>query len=287
MRDFDEWLKNLRKSLATWDYYTDFKKVYKKVNLIRDELNILNSLIGSKTIKNDFIRLVKEHPNILKVIPILLAKRELEISINDDSGLKIYNFSKPNYSINEYVTFMERTGLFDLLQNHVVSNLFEYVLGIEVGLDSNSRKNRTGDAMENIVEEYLIGAGLILNKTYFKEMYKNTIESKFNIDLSGINDAGKEANKRFDFVFLSNGEIYAIEVNFYSSGGSKLNETARSYKNIAIESRRISHFNFIWITDGIGWLSAKHNLEETFEELDEVFNLKNLEDGAIKKIVKG
>jgi type II restriction enzyme len=283
MRDFDEWLKDLRKSLATWDYYTDFKKAYKNVESIKVELNILNTLVGCKTIKESFIKLANDYPKILRVIPILLAKRELEVSINDDSTLKNYNFSNPNYSISEYATFMEKTGIFDLLKNHVINNLVDYVLGIEVGLDSNSRKNRTGTAMEHIVEKYLTGAGLIFNKTYFKEMYKSEIESKFKINLSGINNSGKEANKKFDFVFISNGEIYAVEVNFYSGGGSKLNETARSYKNIAIESKKIDHFNFIWITDGVGWLSAKNNLEETFEILDDLFNLKNLEDGAIKK----
>ena len=147
-----------------------------------------------------------------------------------------------------------------MLQNHIINNLVDYVLGVEVGMDTNGRKNRTGDVMEDLVESYLIKAGLIKNKTYFKEMYKTDIEKKFGLDLSAISNDGK-TEKRFDFVFIGAfGQIFACECNFYGSNGSKLNETARSYKNLAIESKNIKGFNFVWFTDGIGWNTAKHNL---------------------------
>lgn len=282
MRDFDKWLKTMKDSIATWNYYTDFDKVYKNVESIKIELNILNSLIGSKNIKEEFRKIIELYPNTLKAIPILLAKREKEIKINDENGNFQFNFEKPNYSLHEYVIFMEKTGLFELLQNHIIHNLVDYVTGVEVGLDSNGRKNRTGHTMEDLVESYLKKAGFIKNKTYFKEMYLSEVEKRFCVDLSNLSNQNK-VEKCFDFVALKNNKVYGIECNFYGSGGSKLNETARSYKTLAIESKTIDNFAFVWLTDGKGWNSAKNNLEETFDELSTVFNLYDLENGAFNK----
>lgn len=284
-RDFNLWLSGMKESIASWTYYTDFKKVYENVQKVKVELNILNSLIGSKDIENEFIEIVKQYPNVLVVVPILLAKREKEIKVNDTSANYTFNFVKMNYTVEQYALFMKNSGLFDLLQNHIINNLVDYVLGVEVGMDTNGRKNRTGDVMEDLVESYLISAGLVKDKTYFKEMYKSDIEKKFNLDLSAISNDGK-TEKRFDFVFVGAfGTVYACECNFYGSSGSKLNETARSYKNITIESKGISGFQFVWFTDGIGWNTAKHNLEETFDVLECLYNLNDLENGAIKKLI--
>ena len=279
-RDFNKWLSTMKDSIATWTYYTDFEKVYENVDSIKVELNILNSLIGSKNIENEFKQLLKDYPKTLRVIPILLAKREKEIKINDTSGEFVFDFNKPNYSIDEYAMFMRNTGLFDLLQNHIINNLVDYVMGIEVGMDTNGRKNRTGHVMEDLVESYLVKAGLIKGTSYFKEMWKSEVEEKFNIDLSAISNNGK-TEKRFDFVLYVNGHVYACECNFYGSSGSKLNETARSYKNLAIESKEIENFTFVWFTDGIGWNTAKHNLEETFDNLDTIFNINDLENNIL------
>ena len=283
-RNFNKWLSTMRDSIATWNYYTDFEKVYNNVDSIKVELNILNSLIGSKNIEKEFKSLLLDYPKTLKVIPILLAKREKEIKITDTKGELIYNFQNMNYSIDDYVIFMRKTGLFDLLENHIINNLVDYVMGVEVGMDTNGRKNRTGDSMEDLVESYLIKHGLEKNKTYFKEMKKSEIETKFNINLDAISNNGK-TEKRFDFVIYVNNHIYACECNFYGSSGSKLNETARSYKNLAIESKSIPNFSFVWFTDGIGWNTAKHNLEETFDVLDTMYNLKDLENGILDEIL--
>lgn len=283
-RDFNKWLSTMKDSIATWTYYTDFEKVYENVDSIKVELNILNSLIGSKNIENEFKKLLKDYPKTLKVIPILLAKREKEIKINDTLGEFVFNFNKPNYSIDEYAMFMRNTGLFDLLQNHIINNLVDYVMGIEVGMDTNGRKNRTGHVMEDLVESYLVKAGLVKGTSYFKEMWKSEVEEKFDVDLSAISNNGK-TEKRFDFVLYVNGHVYACECNFYGSSGSKLNETARSYKNLAIEAKEIEKFTFVWFTDGIGWKDAKHNLEETFDNMETIYNLKDLDDGALEKLL--
>ena len=179
--------------------------------------------------------------------------------------------------------FMRKTKLFDLLENHIVSNLVDYVTGVETGLDSNGRKNRGGHLMENLVEDYIQKAGFVKGQNYFKEMYITEIEKKWDINLSAISNKGK-MEKRFDFVIKTDNQIYVIETNFYSSGGSKLNETARSYKTLAQEVATIDGVTFIWFTDGCGWNSARNNLEETFDVLDTVYNIQDLEGGILQRL---
>ena len=217
-RDFNTWLSGFRDSIADYSYYTNFAKVYSNVDSIRVELNILNSLIGSKNIAGDFEKLVHKYPEILRCIPLLLAVRASEIYAIDNDGELTYNFKKPNLSIKQYKVFMYKTGLFDLMTNHIINNLVDYVTGVETGLDSNGRKNRCGHLMENLLENFIKKAGFVKNTTYFKEMYIHQITKKWHIDLSAISNQGK-MEKRFDFVVKTPRMIYGVETNFYSGGG--------------------------------------------------------------------
>ena len=279
-RDFKNWLKTFRNSICDYGFYVDFDKVYRNVDSIKVELNILNSLIGSKNIEEDFEKLLASYPQVLKCIPVLLAVRGREIYTIDGDGEYLFNFQKMNYSVEEYKMFMRKTGLFSLISEHVINNLVDYVTGVEVGLDSNGRKNRGGHLMENLVEDYLQKAGLVKGVDYFKEMCISDIEKKWSIDLSNISNQGK-SEKRFDFVVKKGATIYGIETNFYSSGGSKLNETARSYKTIALEAKEIQGFAFVWFTDGQGWQSARHNLEEAFDVMDNIYCISDMENGVV------
>lgn len=283
IRSFNDWISNFRSSISSYDYYINFDKVIKNAESIKIELNILNSLIGSDNIEKDFEELVTRYPETLSCIPLLLAVRGSQIYAQDEDGGFDYDFKKMNHSVEQYKVFMKKTGLFDMISKHVVNNLFDFVLGIETGLDSNGRKNRGGHLMENLVEKYIIEEGFVKDKTYFKEMYLVDIERNWNIDLSSLSNQGKSA-KRFDFVVITNDKVYAIETNFYASSGSKLNETARSYKMIAQESKNINGFSFVWFTDGIGWKNAKNNLEETFDSMEHIYNISDLENGIVKKI---
>lgn len=285
MKNFNEWFSTFRESIANYHYYVDFDTSYKNLNKFKIELNILNSLVGSKNIEDDFKMLVSKYPEVLKAIPILLAKRESEIYCQDDNGKFKYNFKKQNYSIEQYCYFMRETGLFELLSNRIVKDLIDYVLGVEVGLDTNARKNRGGHLMENLVEKFIIEAGFVKGKTYFKELKIKPLEKLTGLSLDSLSNSGKTV-KRFDFVIIQNGITYAIETNFYNSSGSKLNETARSYKTLALESKDIPNFKFVWFTDGLGWISARHNLEETFDVLDTIYNIKELEDGILESFKK-
>ena len=280
-RNFVEWLGTFKDNISDYKYYINFDKVYKNVEENKVEFNMLNSLLGSKNIEEDFINLVTKYPEVLKCIPILLAVRNMEIPAMDEEGAFIYNFKKMNQSLEQYIVFMNKTGLFDLLANRGVTNIIDFVLGVETGLDSNGRKNRGGHLMEDLIEGYLKSEGV----EYYKEMYLKDVEEKWGVNLSSLSNNGKSA-KRFDFVVKTNNMIYGIETNFYTSGGSKLNETARSYKMIAEESKNIEGFKFVWFTDGKGWTSAKKNLEETFDVLDSMYNINDVENGVMKELFK-
>ena len=282
-RNFEEWLGTFRKSISDYKYYVDFEKIYANVEGCKIELNILNSLIGSKDIKAEFKQILAKYPETLKCIPLLLAVRTKEIYAIDDEGEFIYSFKKMNYSVDQYCIFMEKTGLFDLLRNHIINNLFDYATGVETGMDSNGRKNRGGHLMEDLVESFISKLGLQKGKEYFKEMYIHEITEKWGIDLSAISNQGR-MEKRFDFVVKTPKMIYVIETNCYTSGGSKLNETARSYKTLAQEIETISGVTFVWFTDGQGWLSARHNLEETFDVMDNVYNIADMQNGIMGKL---
>ena len=282
-RNFNEWLSKFKTSISDYTYYVDFEKIYKNVDKVKVELNILNSLIGSKNIEEEFQNILIKYPETLECIPLLLAVRSREIFVKDEINEYLFKFDKMVYSMKDYIRFMEESGLFDLLQNHIINNLYDYVLGIEVGLDSNGRKNRGGHLMENLVESYIIKAGYKKDVNYFKEMYLKDIEKKWNLDLSEMS-GNNTSTKRFDFVIKTENQVYVIETNFFSSGGSKLNETARSYKMLAQESKKVDGVTFIWFTDGTGWNSAKKNLEETFNKLETMYNIDDLEKGILEKL---
>ena len=257
-RNFDEWLSKFRPSISSYDYYIDFEKVVRNVDEIKVELNILNSLIGSNNIEEDFEKIVAKYPEILQCVPLLLAVRGYEIYAQDEEGAFLYNFRKMNYSVDQYKIFMRKTGLFDMIANHLVNNLVDYALGIETGLDSNGRKNRGGHQMEDLVEKYIVAAGFEKDVNYFKEMYLKDIEEKWNVDLSALSNQGK-ATKRFDFVIKTD-------------------------KMLSQEADTIAGFTFVWFTDGIGWKSARGNLRETFEVMDTIYSIDDMENGVMEKV---
>lgn len=282
-RDFNKWLDNFKSSISNYSYYVDFEKIYKSAEKYKVELNILNSLIGSNDIEKEFENIILKYPETLEVIPMLLAVRSNEIFVKDSTNEYLFKFNKMVYSIGDYIKFMRETGLFELLQKHIINNLYDYLLGVEVGLDSNGRKNRGGHLMEDLVESFIVKAGYKKNENYFKEMYLSDIEKKWNLDLSEMS-GNNTSTKRFDFVVKTDNQVYVIETNFYASGGSKLNETARSYKMLAEESRKVDGVTFIWFTDGLGWKSARKNLEETFNELPTLYSINDLDNGVLEHL---
>ena len=278
-RDFEKWLATFRNSINGYKYYVDFEKVYENAKKLKVEINILNSLVGSDNIEAEFTALLQRYPECLKAIPILLAVRENEIYCQDAEGAFTYKFDEANLTIEQYQIFMKKTGLFDMLQKHIINNLYDYVTGVEVGLSSNGRKNRGGHQMEELVKTYLEKANVV----FCQEMDFARMEKEWNVDLSSVSVNGM-AKKVWDFVVKTQDTIYVIETNFYTSSGSKLNETARSYIVLAEGARSIPNFKFVWITDGKGWFDAKRNLKETFDQLPDLYNIADMENNIFEKL---
>lgn len=278
-RSFDEIMNSLKTTISDYRFYTDFDKVEKRIEDYRSQLMELNSLIGSTQIQIDFQKLVESNPDVLKVIPILLAKRDMFINILDVNE-KVFHFDYLNLTIDEYVKFMEETGIFYVLQSKKITSLIDYVIGIEVGLDSNARKNRSGTQFANLVEKYILESKY--KTKYMKEVSTKTIKSKFGIDLN-FNFKDSRTEKVFDFVIESANYLYLVEVNFYSGGGSKLNETARSYRMLNSELSNVKKVKFVWITDGIGWRTVRGGIRDAYNEIEHLYTIEDLENGLFDK----
>ena len=290
-RSFDAWIAQFKTTIYDFDYYVDFAKVYEHVDEIEDELNLLNGLVGKPNPEKKFRELMKSYPQIRKALPILIAYRSKELEIIHHGKSLMYNFGRNPNTVDEYVLLMRETGLFDMFSNHIIGDVRDYVCGVEVGMDTNARKNRGGTSMENLVCEAIEAAGFKLGTitpnasgVYASQVKLSRLAATFpNLDLDPI-AGGDNAEKKLDFVVKTARCLYGIEVNFYTGGGSKLNETARSYKEIALASKGIDGFKFVWFTDGKGWNKAKANLKETFMVLDDLYNINDIENGIMRKV---
>ena len=259
-------------------------------------MNILNTLIGKDNIEDEFVELVSQYPEVMRSIPILLATHEHKFNIINvpcvevlnnirngeysffDEQYICYDFNKLNHSIEDYANFLKKSGLLELLQNRKIKNLVDYVIGIEVGLDSNSRKNRSGKIMEDIVEEFFKVSGI----EYYKQIKYAEIDEKFGTNFCSI---GK-ATKKFDFVFRSknNNDLIVMEVNCYGTQGSKPNETAKGYIELNNKVKGIQGAKFVWITDGNGWNRSKLNLEDAYDNIEHLYTIKDLENNLLEKL---
>jgi len=287
---FEYLYKNFIPTISSFSYFVDWKTVVsnkKKYELI---LNNLNFLLGKKEKFNeDFEFLFRQNPSIIEAFPILLASREKEITLIDDyKNLNTfrYIFKKPNLVnidiIKHYLNFVEQTGLKSLFCDFEIKNLVDYVFGVEVGLNSNARKNRTGTSMEVIVENFLVN--FCRTHTSFA-FISQASEEKISNNFDCVVDVDKKS-RRFDFALFNQDskKLFLIEVNFYSGGGSKLKATAEEYKSLDALLKN-QNYNLIWITDGAGWKSALRPLEETFNHNDYVINLSMLKNGILEEIV--
>lgn len=260
---FKIFLSQLSETNATLDYFTDFKKIKGNVNKIAIKLNQLNYLIGKTDIKAAVRELYEENSKAFEVLDILIAirKNKNAKTFNNKGEIVMLDsyFTSPE-SICEYI---EETGLGEIFRNKDVKNLVDYVFGIEVGLDTNARKNRGGENMSKAVSLFFDKA-----KIFYKKEVSNTAFPE-------ILSLGADV-KRFDFVIKTRKKTYLIETNFYNGGGSKLNETARSYSDVAPKINQYKSYEFVWITDGQGWLSAKNKLEEAYNIIPNMYNLSTL-----------
>lgn len=264
--DFESFMSQLKETNATLAFYSDFKKVAKNVDDIAISLNMLNFLLGKENLRGAVKALWKRDPQVFDVMDILIAtrKRDKKKFFDEDGNFRLIH--SLFQSIDGVMEFLEGTGLADVFRNSEIKDLVDYVFGVETGLDSNARKNRSGEITESLVASILSKAGI---------EYQTQVSSYKFTKVSEV--LGKD-QKVFDFVIHTPVKTYLVEVNFYSGGGSKVNEVARSYAEVAPKVNSIEGYEFVWITDGIGWNDAKNKLEEAFYTIPKIFNLTSLKD---------
>ena len=259
---FKTFLSQLSETNATLDYFVDFQKVIGNVRKIALKLNQLNYLIGKDNLEEAINDLYEENPKVFEVLDILIAVRNKNTKTLDNTGkiVSLENYFSSPKSILEYIC---ETRLAEVFKNKEITNLVDYVFGIEVGLDTNARKNRGGDNMSKAVS-------LLFDRE--EVYYKKEVNSTLFLDIESL---GVDV-KRFDFVIKTKKKTYLIETNFYNTGGSKLNEVARAYSEVAPKINQYENYEFVWITDGQGWLLAKNKLEEAYNAIPSVYNLTTL-----------
>lgn len=264
-KNFELFISQLSETNATLDYFTDFEKVIKNTNKIAIKLNQLNYLIGKTDLTKAIKELYEENPKVFEVLDILIAVRTKDKKKTLNANGEFVLLESYFTSLQGVIDYIEQTGLAEVFKNKNITNLVDYVFGVEVGLDTNARKNRGGENMAKAVALKFKGA----NIPYRAEVNSTEFEE--------IKSLGQDL-KRFDFVIQTSKKIYLVETNFYNSGGSKLNEVARAYTDIAPKINQYDKFEFVWITDGQGWLSAKNKLGEAYSLIPSVYNLATLED---------
>ncbi len=270
-KKFGTFISQLQETNQTLDFFCDFNKIEKNVADIKLSLCMLNSLIGATNLRDAVETIWKRDKSAFNVMDILVAVRsEGKKKVLNSIGNSIV-LDTLFTNVDGIMEFLNNTGLAELLQHRKIQNLVDYVFGIETGLDTNARKNRSGHIMENIVERLLAKYNLNYRREVYSKEWKEIAHALGNDE------------KRFDFVVKTTYKTYLFEVNFYSSGGSKLNEVARSYSEIAPKVNDVPGFEFVWITDGIGWKSAKNKLQEAYNIIPRVYNLSDIE-GFLKEL---
>ena len=265
-KNFDLFMSQLAETNATLDFYTDFSKIRENVRSIEIKLNTLNYLIGKIDLDAAVKELWDNDKRVFSILDILIATRkEQNKKYLDDMG-KPHLIHELLGSYEGVIKFLKETGMAEVLQNKDIKNLVDYVFGVEAGLDTHARKNRSGDITELLLHRILTANGI----EHRMEVYSH--------EFPELQKALGADEKRFDFVIETNRCTYLIEVNFYNGGGSKPNEVARAYRELSPIVNKVDGFEFVWVTDGQGWNSARNKLEEAYNEIDRMYNFESLGD---------
>jgi type II restriction enzyme len=281
-------LNSLKPRLLRFDYFVNWEKVLKNTRKLEVGLNSLNYLVGKQNFDEEFKFLIKENPTLIEVLPSLLvrdgaATKSFEVLV-DYSGKKLlyehydFNITKPSdKDLDRYLHFVTASGFKELITSQKIKNLVDYMIGVEAGLDSNGRKNRGGNIMEEITEFFIADYCRDNNYEYLTQANAKKIHDNWN-----VNVPVDKSSRLYDFAVKTNNEILIFETNFYGGGGSKLKSTAGEYRNLYDVLN--NQFKFIWITDGFGWQSTSRPLRETFDHNEYIFNLNMLENGILDHI---
>lgn len=263
---FDEFLSQLKETNATLAFYSDFKKISANVADIAISLNMLNYLLGKRDLRKAVEELWARDKRVFGVMDILIATRKKDNKKFFDENGEYHLVHSLFETTDGVMEFLEGTGLAEVFKRREIKDLVDYVFGVETGLDTNARKNRSGEITESLVAKIFRTKGVA---------FKEQVSSAHFPAISAVLGADQ---KIFDFCIEKPDKTYLIEVNFYSGGGSKLNEVARSYTDVGPKVNGVEGFEFIWITDGQGWKSAKNKLEEAFMTIPRIYNLTTIGD---------
>lgn len=265
-KDFNLFMSQLYETNATLDFYCDFEKIQKNVEDIAISLNTLNYLIGQENIKEAVNRLWNRDPKVFQVLDVLIATRRKDKKMYLLPDKTARPISELYSSVDGVMEFLDGTGLTKVFKKREIKNLVDYVFGVETGLDSNARKNRSGDVMEKWVNDIFLKNGIPFEKE---------VQSKKFPTVKAI--LGKDI-KRFDFVIRTRAHVYLIEVNFFSKGGgSKPSEVARAYSELSPKINGIEGYKFVWITDGKGW-DGVGSFKEAYQEIPFIYNLTSIQE---------
>jgi len=287
---FEYLLGHIKETINSWDFFVAWEKVMSKVGSIEIVLNILNYLIGKENIIEEFKLLLSQYPEITEVLPILLALREKNIKILDPIDSNIFNYKeyrfkkKKKYSPGEIdllAEFAVKTGLLAMFEQKNIKSVVDYVIGVEVGLDTNARKNRSGAAMEMITELFVKKICTTNNYRYLSQATSSKIKTSF-----GYNVTVDKSERSFDFAIDNGNKLYLIETNYYGGGGSKLKSVAGEFTSLFnFIKKETPQYGFIWITDGKGWETTKKPLREAFDKVDYILNLDMVQKGILEDII--
>ena len=281
-KDFNNLITTFKSSIKTWDYFVNWKKVFSNSSDLEIALNKLNYLLGKDNLEDEFNKLYSANPDIVKALPVLLAVRENKLEIFDKAtkNSEFFDFSGKEQDPAKYYEFLEKSGLARLFQKDGVKNLVDYVMGVEVGLDSNGRKNRGGSLMEEIAGAFVSDFCNKNGYEYMAQARATNIKSKWGVDIKV-----DKSERSFDFAVYNpkNKKIKLFEANFYNGGGSKLKAVCGEFRSL-YDELKAQDIDFIWITDGLGWHTTKRPLEETYNHNEYVFNLNMLEAGVLNEL---
>lgn len=281
-KDFNNLITTFKSSIKTWDYFVNWKKVFSNSSDLEIALNKLNYLLGKDNLEDEFKKLYSTNPDIAKALPVLLAVRENKLEVFDKAtkNLELFDFSGKEQDPSKYFEFLDKSGLARLFQKDGIKNLVDYVMGVEVGLDSNGRKNRGGTLMEEIVGAF-VSDFCIKNRYEFMSQARSTgIKAKWGVDVKV-----DKSERSFDFAAYNptSKKIKLFEANFYNGGGSKLKAVCGEFRTLYTELKA-QDIDFIWVTDGLGWHTTRRPLEETYNHNEYVFNLNMLESGILNEL---
>ena len=281
-KDFNNLIATFKSSIKTWDYFVNWKKVFSNSSDLEISLNKLNYLLGKDNLEDEFKKLYSSNPDIAKALPVLLAVRENKLEVFDKAtkNLELFDFSGKEQDPSKYFEFLDKSGLARLFQKDGIKNLVDYVMGVEVGLDSNGRKNRGGTLMEEIVGTFVSEFSKKNGYEFMPQARSTSIKAKWGVDVKV-----DKSERSFDFAVYNptNKKIKLFEANFYNGGGSKLKAVCGEFKSL-YDELKAQDIDFVWITDGLGWNTTKRPLEETYNHNEYVFNLNMLESGILNEL---